>query len=213
MRKTAFVLLCALGALTAPRAEATEGRWHLGVHGGLNVSKFDRYASVVQTRRGLAVGAYLEQDITSRFGVRGEVLYTEKGGFFGEEWWERTRVTTYVRCDDLGCHLEVTEVDQPVAYVEFPILLSVQLLRTPWLGAHLLLGPALGVRVREDVRFVGDRPPRLDGSMVTVLGTGVSVGPGELRIEARYTHGLRVIGRYLGRNVASSLLVGYAYGL
>ena len=218
-RKWLLTPLIGLFALAAavvmpPATTQAWGDVDVGVHAGLNVSEFDRYASEVQTRRGLVVGAYLDHGITPRLAVRAEVSYAEKGGFLGEEWWDRTNITTYnVVCDDRGCHRKYSEVDEPVAYVEVPVLFSVRLLRTPWLRAHVLLGPALGVRVRHDIRFVGDGPPRLDRSIVLGAGADVPLGPGHLRVEPRYTHGLTAIGRYLGRNVAWSFLVGYAYGL
>jgi len=217
--KGARVLFGAAAAafVLAPAVTPARGITDIGLHAGVNTSRFGRHSSDVDPRMGFSIGPYVAYGIADRLGVQAELLYTQKGGTLTSTWWDKW-YTDHGVMDFLPGGLPRDPVDVSLAYAELPILARITLPGTRWVRPYVILGPSAAVRIHGGPRYAGIGPhlPQIrksDMSLVFGGGACVSLGAHDLHVGARYAHGVTAVSEDLGRNVVWSLEVGYGYRL
>ena len=131
-------------------------------------------------RTGFVAGLATEVGLPGPIGVRGELLFSQKG--------------VKVAAED-------GDINYEAAYLEVPLLLSVQLPVLQSYGAHVMAGPAFALKIFERQAATGDNVNvglntdqtfynRTDASVVVGLGGNIGAGPGAIGLQLRYMRGL-----------------------
>lgn len=196
MNKTIKSLTTAALMLSILACAATSQSVTLGIKGGFNSSETDiPLSSLIERGRtsGLHIGGLAALNLSERFRLQLEVLYSEKG-FRGDR-----------REVDLHYEVEAGYIQIPlVARLRFPRLFGA--LGTP----HLFAGPELsfetscnvGGRSGETYLFyLCDGPPvhfndrkKLDVGMMFGVGVEVPAGAGAIQMDVAYDRGIRDLG-------------------
>jgi hypothetical protein len=157
-------------------------------------------------RVGLVAGAFVAFNITGRWAIQPEVLFSRKG----------TRLKGHTE-DPLPVEASVT-----LDYVEMPVLARLSIPTRGPRAAYLLAGPALGFSVATSYRLeIGGQSRDEDISreianteVSFVVGGGVQLG--HVLVEGRYTQGLTRIrkqfpGQEAARNGVVSFMAGFRF--
>lgn len=163
-----------------------------GLKAGLNVatmSGFDEFEDSdsidKMPRLGAVGGAWVHYGFGPSVGVQAEVLYSQKGVRFEQDFGE-------VKGGDGG----TAALDFDVDYVEIPILVKFMPDVNPTLDLGLYAGPSIALKVSETIteRF-GDEEDVYDGddffdSSDVGVAVGADVASGPFGVDLRYTFGL-----------------------
>lgn len=179
------------------------------VHGRLPTDPFLNNGS----RTAFAGGASLTVQLTRRIALQAEALLAPKG----------TSLGSVDLTDPAGNVLGTAQVAAAFDYVEFPLLVRVDLHEQGVAWPYLLVGPSLSLRRSQQLRLSGGSSVTIDLDFVrrsdlgVALGAGLDVGRHRTRglLETRYTLGLTdaTDARYSdsARNGALLLMAGLSY--
>ena len=175
-------LVLALAVLLTPLAAAQTS---FGVRAGLNVATLANLDEVVggadqSPRLGATAGVYAQQAFSPSLAARLEVLYSQQGTRLAER---------FVTVKAGGA----AELDVDVDYVLLPVLARVAVPLSPTLDAGVLLGPQVGLKVSEEVRFDGTPSTGGEDAFKTLdvgVALGAEVGSGPFAVDLRYALGL-----------------------
>ena len=211
-----FVLGAALFLGSMPAASAAEV--DLGLLVGWSTTDWDFEIpgiedDIIDGKNGFQVGAFVAAPLGEILSVRGEVLYTRKGGKI---------FTTFV--NDIGMILGEFDTFYNVEYLQIPVLLTVIVGEGETIRPVVFAGPYIGFELNAELQTedIGD-PSVTDQSEwelpVTestdfglVLGGGFELRAGEqvLLFHARYDLGLtEVVGT--SKNEAWSIMAGIGF--
>ncbi len=187
-----IVVLLGLGFMGFRNAKAQE----FGVTGGLDISSLTGRVYSSPTA-GFVAGGYMRYELSGKWSLEPEVLFSEKGGYMSEESAANLPVTEHLYVPTTG----VLTLD----YVEVPVLLDTSPLKLPFLPADLDLfaGPTFAVNVisRQEIReYFNDSWHSISSnssSGIQWFNFNVAIGGGptfnlgttKLGIEVRYTFG------------------------
>tara|TARA_B110000211_G_scaffold191193_1_gene217991 strand:+ start:62 stop:808 length:747 start_codon:yes stop_codon:yes gene_type:complete len=172
---------------------------HFGLKGGLNMANISTTDDLTNpnTRTGLNIGAVVAYDVTEKFGVQLEVVYSQQG--FTEE--------------ASGADGNITaELD----YINIPVMFGFTVVE----GLTLQAGPELGFNTRAKVTLDGDDFTVIEDTNTVSFGAGAGLQyelDFGLFFQARYIWGISNVldentstGITL-RNKVASLSVGYFF--
>src|SRR5688572_18762938 len=160
--RTFSAIACMVACLAlATRAEAIG--WKLGVKGGINMAELSGDGvDDLDSRTGFAGGAFADYQLNDRFGVRGELLYIQKGAE-GE---------FVIPGGDHG-HESIVKLD----YVEVPLLFTARFPAGEKFAFSLFAGPTLAFNTTAEVEVMEhDETEELDN--VEDFEFGGAVGGG-----------------------------------
>jgi len=193
--KTGFRSAGCVGVLILSMATASfaAGAVSYGAKGGLaisNVSPSEIAGGLaeLQSKKGPTGGLFATWNLSDVLGVQGELLYVSKGFSLGKA------EATDVYGNSNGTFEAL--VDQEV--LEIPVLLHASLPTEGRLRPALVVGPAVSIKLRERLKFIGAVEGSGSTDYLSDTGFGVTAGA-ELRIragsgwsllEARYTYGV-----------------------
>lgn len=181
MRRLFSLSVIALAFSAVATAQPT-----FGLKAGLNVADIsntfeDTPGVDAQPRLGLVAGALVDYPFSDQFGVRAEVLYSQKG--------------THAEATDIvdksgvsGASSATIKLD----YIEVPLLARYALMPTPTLEVGLMAGPAFAFNINQAVEYDGtdsgddDFAEKFDAG----IAVGAEVGSGPFFVDFRYTYGL-----------------------
>ena len=205
---SAIVAILALGL----QAEARAGVWEGGVKTGLNLASFrGDYPELVGTKAklGFVGGGYVAYRLGPAVALQTELLYSMKGTKVSSEWIDQT-----------GNPTGTIESFWILDYLEVPLLVRVSFAQESMVRPELIVGPALGFKLRARFEFGAPGTGSSDLHDVrpvdvgATLGAGASIGRGPFRLllEARYTTGFSdlydISGNYESINQAFAFMVG-----
>ena len=206
-KRRAFLRATALTTfLIAPAITPARDATRLALHAGLNVSKFERYASDVDPKLGFSIGPSVVYGITDRLGIQAELLYTQKGGRLTSSWWIKYSIDRKI-----SFYTAPDPVDVSLGYLELPLLARLALPGTEWLRPYVVLGPAAAVQIDggPTPAFLLSQYRKADINLVFGAGAAFSLGRHYFYVGARHSRGLTEVSEDWGRNVAWALEVGY----
>ena len=169
-----FIVISLLGAacLSPAHAEAENhavpgevssrsfAEFSFGFKGGMSFSQHSgtevrgsEYTVESHWRKGFAVGAFLYEPVTSRFGIQQELMYVQKG----------SRQDIGVEILDIPTVLDVT---YDMDYVEIPVFMKFAWVQREKLTLYSTAGTALSLKVRDRYVLTGEID---DGSQVVPL--------------------------------------------
>jgi outer membrane protein with beta-barrel domain len=212
-----FVRSCCTAALllAAPSGVCIAQSFESGVKVGANAARLPGLelhegpgeAEIdAKFRVGLVAGAFVAFNLTERFAVQPEVLFSRKGSRFEGHTEDPLPVKASMTLD----------------YVQMPVLARLSIPSRGPHAAYLLAGPALGFSVGTSFRLkiggqsrdedISEDIAKIEASFV--VGGGVHLG--HLLVEGRYTQGLTRIrepsrGQKAARNMVVSFMTGFRF--
>ena len=138
--RSAFSLVCVAVCVLAARPALAV--WTLGVKGGVNMGDLsgDQAPGDSSMRTGFAGGTFAGFEVNGRFGIRGEVLYIQKGA-----------EGSFVIPGDDHAHESVIKLD----YVEVPVLFTAKFPAGEEFVFSLFAGPTLSFNTTAEVEVPG----------------------------------------------------------
>jgi len=156
------VILC--GMILAPvlAGPAGAGTMYVGVKGGVNMGDLggDDAPTHTSMRTGFTGGAFLGSDLNEQFGVRGEVLYVQKG------------VEGDITTMDGDVHPGKANVD----YIDVPILLDARFPAGDKLGFDVFAGPSFNFNLKSEVTTEDGLEDRKDQTKSFEFGAAIGAG-------------------------------------
>lgn len=153
-----------------------------------------------ETKTGLIFGVYYAYDLNDSFAIQPELLYIQNG----------------VKVSDSGATLKWN-----FDYLVIPVLAKYKFEASETVKPYIMAGPYLGFKLSakikgesDDVSLEADidEAKGTDFGVVFGGGVGVTMGSGQLLLEARYNLGLsEIMEDYTSKNRSFSLMVGYAF--
>jgi hypothetical protein len=171
----AFVAL--LGVTTA----SAELSWEVGAKGGVSIAKFvgnDADSLVKDSHVGFNGGLFVLANVTDRFGVQLEGLYTQKGGE-GKVDFGGGPVDVTVRAD----------------YIEFPLLAVFSYPASETVSLRGFVGPGFAFNTKAEVEGGGtttdvkDQTKSFDFLGILGVGAAFNVGTVNIIVDGRYEYG------------------------
>lgn len=190
MKKLPMIHVAVASSLLCLVAPAQAMPWHWGVRAGLNAARFGgEFGRVVQPdlRYGLNAGVVVEAAFVPWWSLHTGAAFASKGGQADSQG-----------TDAFGNPTARTTTVWEMDYIDVPVLVRADLLRSAAMSPYLELGPTVSVPVRGQIDPGLSGVPRLDikNDMRTLdfgfaAGAGVrfAAGPGRLGAELRYTRG------------------------
>jgi hypothetical protein len=129
-----------------------KGGMSFSQHSGTEV-RGSEYTVESHWRTGFAVGAFLYEPVTSRFGIQQELMYVQKG----------SRQDIGVEILDIPTVLDVT---YDMDYIEIPVFMTFAWVQREKLTLYSIAGTALSLKVRDRYVLTGEID---DGSQVVPL--------------------------------------------
>ena len=180
MRTDKILGAVALCLVLAPPVSAQP---RVGFVGGANRADLDTYGDpVVRTLTRLALGGVVDLGLGEQLGIRLEPMYIQKGGKFEATEDPSSRPPGRLEA----------------SFLEIPVLLKLSV--GDRVKPYLLAGPAIGLRLSEDIElnladqtYAGDMKDTtdpLDVGLVFGAGVGLPLGSADGFLECRYTLGL-----------------------
>jgi hypothetical protein len=139
--------------------------WTIGVKGGVNMAELygDNAPDGMSMRNGIAAGAFAANQLNDRFGIRGEVLYMEKGA-----------EADFVIPGDDHAHDSVVKLD----YVEIPVLFTGRFPAGEKFAFNLFAGPTLAFITTAEVEVVEHNETESLDDVVESFEIGATFGGG-----------------------------------
>jgi hypothetical protein len=169
----------------------SSGQVSLGFQGGLSLAKITEdnpsLSEEWEYQEGVAVGAFLDIPVSDMVILQPGLNYVQKGASASGQ-------------EDGGSY--ETELD--LGIIEIPLLLKINIPTDGRVTPHLLVGPAIGFKTGCEIswsfRFQGesesdtedcdDETKSIDFGGMFGAGVGITAGPGEVVLGARYNLGL-----------------------
>jgi len=226
-----FAMIAMLSLLIAAPAVAGPVGVHPGVKVGVAVANFNGTlsdATDLRSRSQMTFGGFLRFDLGGVLALQPEMQYVPKGGR-----------GSFVITDDTGVPLGTADGTLKLDYLEFPVLLKVNIPSGGLLSPNFYVAPSAAVnlasKLTADVSALGlpesvreedvkDQVKSLDFGGSIGGGFDVRTGKGLMTIDARYTLGFGeifnavqsggvsgVAGAVDDKNRTLSVTVGYAF--
>ncbi len=173
--KKKFVALFAI-AMAVGVAGFAQGGVHLGVKGGVNLTKIDGKSFKEEFTQGYNLGAFAEINFNNKWGIQPEVL------------WNQTNTKTSVEFNDIypqGVD-ELREVS--LDYISIPVLLSFR----PSKFITFQAGPQFGILLNKDQNLLENGKQAFKDGDFSLLG-GVQLNFAGAKVGGRYVVGLNNI--------------------
>ncbi len=144
-----------------------------GLRAGLNTVNFvNSEIFDFDARLRFVGGAFARLPVSAAFAVQPEVLYSQKGA----------------RISGAGGQ---PDIDYSIDYLEVPVLARVALPLSRLLDVGVVLGPAVGIPLRDDIEIENVEVMESLNTRTDVgLKLGADVGAGPFAVDLRYTFGL-----------------------
>ncbi len=191
-------------ALAGP---AAAGAMYAGVKGGVNLGDItgDNAPTNTSMRTGFMGGGFIGGDLAGQFGIRGEVLYTQKG------------VDGDIRTKDGDVHPGHARLD----YIDVPVLFDAQLPAGDRFGFDVFAGPSFNFNIKSEVETEDGLEDRKDSTKSfefgAVVGGGLRYALSSVSIiaDVRYSLGASTISEDVaGQSVdAKNRGIGFAAGV
>jgi hypothetical protein len=169
MKKASLFLTVALvissGALFA------QG-FHIGVKGGVNMTKIDGQSFDNGFKWGISAGGFAELNFTKHLGIQPELLFNQ------------TSTKTASNFSDIY-HEGIPDRDVTLNYLSIPILLALK----PSPVLSILLGPQFGIKLSESENISLAASNAFKSGDFSVVG-GAQLNLGGFKLGARYVIGL-----------------------
>jgi hypothetical protein len=172
--KTKLSVLFALVLFT----QAAMAQFHLGVKGGVNITKVQGEAFRDEFRYGYHLGGFAELGLGGRLGIQPEVLWSEYqtrvDSSFSDVYENSTKISNYQ--------------DVKLNYLTIPILLNYKL------GSLLSLqaGPQFGILLDQSKNLVQNGQEAFKKGDFSLVG-GAQIHIAKIRLQGRYFVGLNNI--------------------
>jgi hypothetical protein len=172
--KTKLSVLFALVLFT----QAAMAQFHLGVKGGVNITKVQGEAFRDEFRYGYHLGGFAELGLGGRLGIQPEVLWSEYqtrvDSSFSDVYQNSTKISNYQ--------------DVKLNYLTIPILLNYKL------GSLLSLqaGPQFGILLDQSKNLVQNGQEAFKKGDFSLVG-GAQIHIAKIRLQGRYFVGLNNI--------------------
>jgi hypothetical protein len=172
--KTKLSVLLALVLFT----QAAMAQFHLGVKGGVNITKVQGEAFRDEFRYGYHLGGFAELGLGGRLGIQPEVLWSEYqtrvDSSFSDVYQNSTKISNYQ--------------DVKLNYLTIPILLNYKL------GSLLSLqaGPQFGILLDQSKNLVQNGQEAFKKGDFSLVG-GAQIHIAKIRLQGRYFVGLNNI--------------------
>jgi hypothetical protein len=147
--------------------------FHIGVKGGVNMTKIDGRSFDEAFKWGLSAGGFAELNFTNHIGIQPEVLFSQIKTKTAEHFSDIYQVGGY---DNQNLTLN---------YLSIPILLAIK--PSPLLS--ILVGPQFGIKLNEDNSIVRNGQDAFKTGDFSVVG-GAQLNLGGFKLGARYAIGL-----------------------
>ena len=172
--KTRLSVLLALVLFT----QAAMAQFHLGIKGGVNITKVNGEAFRDEFRYGYHLGGFAELGLGGRLGIQPEVLWsqyqTRVDSSFSDVYENSLKISNYK--------------DVKLNYLTIPILLNYKL------GSLLSLqaGPQFGILLDQSKNLVQNGQAAFKNGDFSMVG-GVQIHISKIRLQGRYFVGLNNI--------------------
>lgn len=172
--KTKLSALLALVLFT----QAAMAQFHLGIKGGVNITKIDGTAFRDEFRYGYTLGGFAELGLGGKLGIQPEVLWnqyqTRADSSFSHVYQNSVNISNYQ--------------DVKLNYLSIPILLNYKL------GSLLSLqaGPQFGVLLDQSKNLVQNGKEAFKKGDFSMVG-GAQIHISKIRLQGRYVVGLNDI--------------------
>ncbi|MGZ3847458.1 MAG: porin family protein [Flavisolibacter sp.] len=172
--KTKLSVLLALVFFT----QAAMAQFHLGIKGGVNITKVNGEAFRDEFRYGYHLGGFAELGLGGRLGIQPEVLWsqyqTRVDSSFSDVYQNSLKISNYK--------------DVKLNYLTIPVLLNYKL------GSFMSLqaGPQFGILLDQSKNLVQNGQAAFKNGDFAMLG-GVQLHIAKIRLQGRYFAGLNNI--------------------
>ena len=159
-------------------AQAAMAQFHLGIKGGVNITKVDGEAFRDEFRYGYHLGGFAELGLGGRLGIQPEVLWSQY----------QTRVdSSFSDVYENSLHISNYQ-DVKLNYLTIPILLNYKL------GSLLSLqaGPQFGILLDQSKNLVQNGQEAFKNGDFSLVG-GAQIHISKIRLQGRYFVGLNNI--------------------
>jgi hypothetical protein len=180
-------------------AQASFAQFHIGVKGGVNLSKVEGQSFKQGFNSGYHLGGFAEIGLGKKFALQPEVLFNQY----------QTRYDTSFRQVYSSAFSDASSGDVKLNYLSIPILLNYKL------GSLLSIqaGPQFGVLINKDQNLLQNGQSAFKNGDLSLLG-GAQLSISKLRFSGRYAVGLNNINDIKNSNSwksqAIQLSVGFA---
>ena len=189
------VLVLAAGLLLA---QAGKAQFHIGVKGGVNLSKIQGRSFKEEFNTGYHLGGFAEIGLGKKFAIQPEVLFNQY----------QTRTDTSFRQVYSNVLSDASSGNVKLNYLSVPILLNYKLGKIFALQA----GPQFGVLINKDQNLLQNGQQAFKNGDFSLLG-GVQLSLSKLRLQGRYAVGLNDINDITSSNKWKSQAIQLSLGL
>ncbi|GAB4092216.1 porin family protein [Flaviaesturariibacter terrae] len=179
-------------------AQAGMAQFHLGVKGGVNLSKIQGRSFKEEFNTGYHAGAFAEIGLGKKFSLQPEVLFNQY----------QTRTDTSFRQVYSNIFSDASSGNVKLNYLSVPILLNYKLGKVFALQA----GPQFGVLMNKDQNLLQNGQQAFKNGDFSMLG-GAQFSLGKIRLNGRYVVGLNNINDISNTNNWKSQAIQLSVGL
>ncbi|RYD95315.1 MAG: PorT family protein [Sphingobacteriales bacterium] len=192
MRKLLFL---AAGLLAA---QAGFSQFHLGIKGGVNLSKVQGKSFKEEFNTGYHLGGFAEIGLGKKFAIQPEVLFNQY----------QTRTDTSFNQVYSNVFNDASSGNVKLNYLSVPILLNYKLGKAFALQA----GPQFGVLLNKDENLLQNGQRAFKDGDFSMLG-GIQLSLSKIRLQGRYAVGLNNINDVTNSNKWKSQAIQLSLGL
>jgi hypothetical protein len=169
--KTKLVVLLALVLFT----QAAIAQFHVGIKGGVNISKVDGKAFRDEFRYGYHVGGFMELGLGGKLGIQPEVLFNQL-----QTRADSSFKNVYENSVNISNYQDVT-----LNYLTIPLLLNYKL------GSLMSLqaGPQYGILIDQSKNLLQNGKEAFKNGEFSLVG-GAQIHIAKIRLQGRYFVGL-----------------------
>ncbi len=150
-----------------------QGGFHLGVKGGVNLTKIDGVSFKQEFKHGYNLGAFAEINFNDKWGIQPEVL------------WNQAAARTSTQFDDFYDEGFSEFKNVKLDYLSIPLLLSYR----PGKFVTLQAGPQFGILLNQNDDLLQNGKNAFNSGDFSLLG-GIQLNFGGVKLGGRYVVGL-----------------------